>query len=140
MKLPKDNSIIPIKINMCKEDFCNLKNLFNDILEDRDLSFRFEPELYTISAIIKQIEDINTYEEHPSTTRIRKVSGTITSEDNFVKFLYILLRDYVHPGDIETILRDFNYKEEAIFSNGWLAEYAKDIVDRLKENNTKEDI
>ena len=43
------------------------------------------------------------------------------------------MRDYLPPGDIEEIIRGHcAYCKHYEFSNGWLAEYAKDIVERLK--------
>lgn len=52
--------------------------------------------------------------------------------------LYSLLRDFVHPGDLETIVAEI---ERAVnrgdkvtkYTNGWLALYAKNISERLRK-------
>jgi hypothetical protein len=41
------------------------------------------------------------------------------------------MRDHIPSGDIEGILKDI-LNEEYEFSNGWLANHAKDIAERLK--------
>jgi hypothetical protein len=45
--------------------------------------------------------------------------------------LYILLRDHLSAGVVEGILKDPVQDGEWEFSNGYLAEYAKDLKDRL---------
>jgi hypothetical protein len=62
---------------------------------------------------------------------IRDRSGSVNSNDKLVAFLYMLLRDEVTPGRLEEILREMPLVESE-FSNGWLANYAKDIAMRLK--------
>lgn len=59
------------------------------------------------------------------------ISGSITSEDKTVMLLYILLRDHVTPGRLEQIVQDLPDKK-ADFTNGWLAQYAKNLAERLK--------
>ena len=63
---------------------------------------------------------------------IRKRSGEVNSSDRLVTFLYLILRDHILPGDIEEVLRNVS-DHESEFSNGWLAEYAKDIAERLRQ-------
>lgn len=66
----------------------------------------------------------------------RKRSGSINNRDPLVSFLYTLMRDYVVPSDIETIMDDHIPKpdiRDVEFSNGWLANYAEDIAKRLQE-------
>lgn len=60
-------------------------------------------------------------------------SGSVTSEDPLVSFLYILMRDHVAPGVLEGIMREHPHKmgDTSKFTNGWLASYAKDLADRL---------
>jgi len=64
-------------------------------------------------------------------TLLKEASGTVTSDDPMVGFVYDLLRDYVHPGDMERAVENNLYKGTCTFSNGWLANYAKDIVKTL---------
>ncbi len=63
--------------------------------------------------------------------KMRERSGEIISESKLVGFLYILMRDHVPPGNVESIIRDVKDLKEYSFSNGWLANYAIDIADRL---------
>ena len=65
---------------------------------------------------------------------MRKRSGAIKSKDRLVSFLYILMRDHIPSGQLETIYLDhvINQKADSIFTNGWLANYAKDFAERLK--------
>ena len=68
---------------------------------------------------------------------MRKASGTVTSKSMLVALLYTIIRDEVPPGKVENIMQDLtahklNFKSgEYVFSNGWLAAYCKDIVNRL---------
>ena len=61
-------------------------------------------------------------------------SGKVRSDDPLVVFLYELMRDYVTPGVIETLVADANLDGggEYLFTNGWLANYATDVAKRLK--------
>lgn len=59
-------------------------------------------------------------------------SGSVTSSDPLVSFLYLLMRDHVTPGSIEELVRE-SKPEEAQYTNGWLASYAKDLADRLRK-------
>lgn len=64
---------------------------------------------------------------------IHERSGKVTSNNKLVSFLYILLRDHVLPGDMENIMKNHvPTAQPTSFSNGWLAEYAKDLTERLK--------
>jgi hypothetical protein len=74
--------------------------------------------------------------------RMRKASGSINDKRLLVAFMYVLMRDRVTPGVIEHILLELsnahNYDkwefEEHEFTNGWLAKYAQDVVQRLTDN------
>lgn len=66
--------------------------------------------------------------------RMREASGRVTSTDPLVSFLYILLRDHLTPGKLEDILlAQGPHSGESVYSNGWLANYCKNIAERLKE-------
>jgi len=64
-------------------------------------------------------------------TLLKEASGSVTSDDPMVGFLYDLMRDYVQPGDIERAVENNLYRDTYTFSNGWLAKYAEDVVKTL---------
>jgi hypothetical protein len=67
--------------------------------------------------------------------KLRERSGSVDSKDPLVGFLYILMRDHLPVGMVEGIMRDHvNVETDDVdnYSNGWLAEYAKDLSKRLK--------
>lgn len=64
---------------------------------------------------------------------LRTRSGEVTSEDPLVTFLYILMRDHLPAGVVEEIVERHTYHEDMKYTNGWLAEYAKDLAARLKK-------
>jgi hypothetical protein len=70
--------------------------------------------------------------------KLRKDSGSVNIAGRLVGFLYDLMKDHIVPGKIEELVRDsekFDNKDVNYFSNGWLAKYAENIADRLKNNN-----
>lgn len=61
-------------------------------------------------------------------------SGSVVHEGKLVSFLYELMRDHLPPGKVESIVRNAQLEDSPIYySNGWLAEYAKDLCNRLEE-------
>jgi len=64
---------------------------------------------------------------------IRKDSGEVYSDDRLVSFLYILMRDFLPAGEVEGILLSHCKDSKSDFTNGWLANYAKNIAKYLKE-------
>lgn len=63
--------------------------------------------------------------------RLRAESGQIQSDDPLVSFLYELMRDHVVPGEVERLVQS-SPKTDTVFTNGWLALYAKDLAARLR--------
>jgi len=64
---------------------------------------------------------------------IRDASGNVVHEDRIVSFFYELMRDHLPAGEVEKIVRrvlDEDY--DVHYCNGWLADYAKFIVKRLR--------
>lgn len=56
--------------------------------------------------------------------------------DKLVAFVYLLVRDYVPAGQIGTILAQMkDWQGPITFSNKFLEEYAKDVVERLINEN-----
>ncbi len=75
--------------------------------------------------------------KHRKTLEIRSASGTVTSKDPVVEFLYELMRDHVPPGVVESLVQASEEHRErndntVVFSNGWLASYAINLAERLK--------
>lgn len=64
--------------------------------------------------------------------RMREASGNVTTADRLEVFLYLLLRDHLPAGAVEKIVLTLN-EEETLFTNGWLATYAKDLSKRLRD-------
>jgi len=60
-------------------------------------------------------------------------SGEVTSDDPLVSFLYVLMRDYLPVGIAERLVEMHSYEETTSFTNGYLANYAKDLATRLKK-------
>lgn len=55
----------------------------------------------------------------------------IDKDERLVQFFYTLIRDHIHPGDIENILWDHVEDEPATYCNTYIEGYARNIVDRL---------
>lgn len=80
-------------------------------------------------------------EHHPFpdaySKRMWEESGRFTSNETLTAFIFVLLRDYVQPGDLENIVAlvtDIRAEEggqRIEYANGWLAQYAENIADRL---------
>lgn len=64
-------------------------------------------------------------------TRMRRESGLVNNDDRLVMFIYLLARDWVPTGTIDKIVDYEMPTGTATFTNGWLAQWAKDVVDRL---------
>lgn len=64
-------------------------------------------------------------------------SGKVSSTSKLVAFFYIAMRDGdIAPGRVEEILENhvLNFSaDEQLYSNGYLAQYASDVVKRLKD-------
>lgn len=70
---------------------------------------------------------------------MRERTGNVTSKDIFVGLVYNLLRDHIQPGELEKLVQDTldHADQELHFTNGHLANYAKDIVWRLRSSKEK---
>lgn len=67
---------------------------------------------------------------------LRAASGNVTSSSRLVGFLYELMRDKVTPGEIQTFMAHQQYPEEkALYTNGWLANYALYVANQLCPHN-----
>jgi hypothetical protein len=70
--------------------------------------------------------------------RMRSASGSVSDDRALVQFLYILLRDHLTAGAVETILEDHVTGRPTVFTNGWTAAHAQDIAARLTCDATGE--
>lgn len=67
-------------------------------------------------------------------------SGRVIGHNPLVSFLYDLMRDHLPPGVVERLVREATPGGSATphghwattYTNGWLAEYAKDVATRLQ--------
>lgn len=66
-------------------------------------------------------------------SELRRRSGTVRSDSKLVAFIYELLRDHIPLATIEECVLNSTGPdtEEFTFTNGYLAEYAKDVARRL---------
>ena len=65
---------------------------------------------------------------------IIEASGSYVKRDRMVSFLYELMRDDLTPGKVEEIVRHVLAEDPDVhYCNGWLAQFAAYITDRLTE-------
>ena len=66
-------------------------------------------------------------------------SDNVEGHSFLAEFLYDLMRDHVPVGVIEKIMVANNDSTgKKLYSNGFLARYAKDVANRLLEKETKD--
>lgn len=75
--------------------------------------------------------------------KLRVASGKVEfpASDWLTNFLYLVLRDCAPAGKIESAVRDVEQDSNDgnhVYSNGWLANYAKHLADRLDPQRNKE--
>jgi len=70
--------------------------------------------------------------------KLRRVSGEKMSKRVIVNFFYLLMRDKLTVGEVQTLLNeakaDVAEGTKFYFTNGFLADYAEFVVDELLEN------
>lgn len=67
------------------------------------------------------------------TQALRRRSGEVCVNSRLVSFLYQLMRDHLPPGVVENLVWDCE-NPEALFTNGYLANYAIDVARRLGDS------
>lgn len=66
---------------------------------------------------------------------LRKRSGSVKiNRDRLTSFLYSLMIEHITCGRVEGLVRA-SPADDTSYSNGWLARYAKDLADRLREGD-----
>lgn len=64
---------------------------------------------------------------------LRKRSGDVQINSRLVSFLYDLMRDHLPPGKVEELVQNAEDEPSIVYTNGWLAKYAEDLSNRLKD-------
>lgn len=72
---------------------------------------------------------------HAGSDAMATRSGDVVNDSRLTAFLYLLIRDEVTPGRIELLLDQLgrDQGQKVYYSNGWLAQYAADVAERLKD-------
>lgn len=80
--------------------------------------------------------DDNITNEDKINIALAERSGNVTHEGLMVNFLYELMRDHLATGIIEGLVRncELGKGKQKYYSNGWLAEYARDVCSRLESD------
>lgn len=116
------------------------KNWLKEILEDATQRIEQMPDWAlspdykaTIKKLTGQSPTTKNTEQHANKT-MRDRSGKVNSDVKMVGFLYELMRDYVPVGQVERLVRNNTHEncDSFSFTNGWLAEIAKDMAGRLQ--------
>ena len=66
--------------------------------------------------------------------KIRRRSGEINDDTRLVEFLYLLMRDHLPIGAVERIAEEVSESDPnrtRKYTNGWLAQYARDVAEDL---------
>jgi hypothetical protein len=73
------------------------------------------------------------------TDELREASGKVVYSDPLTSFLYQLIRDELPAGKVEKIVRDVLSEgdKEVLFTNGWLAQYANNLAEMIKNAHTE---
>lgn len=74
----------------------------------------------------------------PRQAALHKRSGQVESDDPFVSFFYSLMRDHVPVGSIGALIASLaEHGPPYDFTNGWLAQYAADVVAEIRSHIRK---
>lgn len=67
---------------------------------------------------------------------MRLMSGDVSDDRPLVALLFVLMRDHITPGAMETIFENHvavaNGQKQR-YSNGWLAKHAQDLARRIEK-------
>ena len=64
---------------------------------------------------------------------LRLRSGHVQIDSKLVSFLYELMRDHLPAGVVEHLVQEASQESKVVYTNGWLAQYAQDLANRLKD-------
>lgn len=93
-----------------------------------------ETQLETQTAAEKKLDPVMAMVDG-HVLRMREESGHAVSNDKLVMFLYLLARDWCPTGTIDELV-DYKVPVNGTFTNGWLAQWAQDVANRLTEDPT----
>jgi len=66
---------------------------------------------------------------------MRKASGEVDDNRRLVAFLYVLMNQYITPGAVEELMHRHvecgELGDDQLYTNGWLAQHAQNIAERL---------
>ena len=79
----------------------------------------------------QRIDDVN------ANLKMREASGKVCypASDWLTSLLYEVMRDACPPGELERVVRHIEAEPsdgENVYTNGWLAEYAHNLAERLR--------
>ncbi|HUU58867.1 MAG TPA: hypothetical protein VMZ50_04940 [Phycisphaerae bacterium] len=75
-----------------------------------------------------------TEEQKRAEAEMRAASGAVDDDRPLVALLFVLMRDHIPPGTMETVFENHVAKaggQTQEYSNGWLARHAQDLARRL---------
>jgi hypothetical protein len=74
-----------------------------------------------------------THQRCVENEQLRQRSGEVDSDDPLVSFLYGLMRDHLPATTVESLVVASPGYTTTLYTNGWLALYAKDLAARLRK-------
>jgi hypothetical protein len=87
--------------------------------------------------VSKNIDIDEVSERTKRNNKLRSDSGNIEFEDTLTSFFYYLMRDHMPAGEVEKIVRDVACESGvSVYSNGFLAQYANNLANFLKDAKT----
>ncbi|KKM67119.1 hypothetical protein LCGC14_1474370 [marine sediment metagenome] len=64
---------------------------------------------------------------------LREASGEVSYSDPLTTFFYLLMRNELAAGKVEALVREaVDSAEDCLFTNGWLAHYANNLAEEVK--------
>jgi len=70
--------------------------------------------------------------------KLREASGNVAFNDALTGFLYELMRDHMPAGKVEEMVHRAAHNPDALFTNGWLAQYANNLAEELRNAQVKQ--
>lgn len=81
---------------------------------------------------IRKLDDVSREQ------KLKEVSGNVVLSDSLATFLYLLMRDHLPAGKVELLIQAvIEGAEKITFHNGYLAQYASNLADELRDGRFK---